>query len=372
MLFEATYRNGLMTLFFEIPCLLPLARLLHRMDTLLKVAVVGATGYSGEELVRILAGHPHTQLVALTSRQLAGERMGNVFPRFEGLRYSDLRFINSEVDAIVAAGTEVAFLALPHGLAHEFAGPLLRAGLRVIDLSADFRIKDLAVYEDFYGAPLQEPALAQTSVYGLVEVYREALKEAKLVACAGCYPTSILLPLIPLLKQNLLEPDSIHVSSMSGVSGAGRTAKVDYLYAECNENVRAYGVPKHRHLAEIEQELSSAAGESVCISLTPVTRGIHSTIYAKPRAGVAPERIGAVLHEAYARGGFVRLLEGSALPETRHVTNTNFVDIAWRHDPRTGRVVLLSVEDNLVKGAAGQAVQCLNVMCGWAESSGLL
>lgn len=376
MSLHATHGNGAMALFFEIPCPRPPARLLNSMDTLVKVAVVGASGYSGEELVRILVGHPRTQLVALTSRQLAGERMGSVFPRFEGMRYSDLEFINSDVDAIVAAGAEVAFLALPHGLAHEFAGPLLRAGLRVIDLSADFRIKDLAVYEDFYGAPLREPALAQTSVYGLVEVYREALREAKLVACAGCYPTSILLPLIPLLKENLLEPDSIHVSSMSGVSGAGRTAKVDYLYAECNENIRAYGVPKHRHLAEIEQELSAAAGESVCISFTPhlapVTRGIHSTIYAKPRAGVAPERIGAVLHAAYARGGFVRLLQGNALPETRHVTNTNFVDIAWRHDPRTGRVLLLSVEDNLVKGAAGQAVQCLNVMCGWAESSGLL
>jgi len=346
------------------------------MDNQLKVAVVGASGYSGEELVRILVGHPMAKLVALTSRQLVGKRMGHVFPKFEGMRYADLEFINSDVDAIVATGAEVAFLALPHGLAHEFAGPLLRAGLRVVDLSADFRIKDLAVYEDFYGAPLQEPELAAVSVYGLAEVYREALREAKLVACAGCYPTSILLPLIPLLKNNLLQPDSIHVASMSGVSGAGRTAKVDYLYAECNENIRAYGIPKHRHLAEIEQELSTAAGEPVCISFTPhlapVTRGIHTTTYARPRLGVAPQQIGEALETAYAGRPFVRLLSGNALPETRHVTHTNFIDIAWRHDPRTGRLVLLSVEDNLVKGAAGQAVQCLNVMCGWEETCGLL
>ncbi len=345
-------------------------------EHLAKVAIVGASGYSGEELVRILISHPKAQLVALTSRQLAGQTMGSVFPRFAGMRYSDLVFVNSDVDAIVSSGAEVAFLALPHGLAHEFAGPLLRAGLRVIDLSADFRIKNLAVYEDYYGVPMHEPELAQTSVYGLVEVYRDALKGAHLVACAGCYPTSILLPLIPLLKEGLLEPDSIHVSSMSGVSGAGRTAKVDYLYAECNENIRAYGIPKHRHLAEIEQELSLAAGTPVCISftphLTPVTRGIHSTTYAKPRPGVRPEQIGLALEAAYKHARFVRLLQGAALPETKNVTHTNFIDIAWRHDPRTGRIVLVSVEDNLVKGAAGQAVQCLNVMSGWDEESGLL
>jgi N-acetyl-gamma-glutamyl-phosphate reductase len=315
-------------------------------------------------------------LVALTSRQLAGQSMGSVFPRFAGRRYSKLEFINSDVPGIVASGAEVVFLALPHGLAHEFAGPLLRAGLRVIDLSADFRIKDVRVYEEFYGEAHHEPALAARSVYGLAEVYREALRGADLVACAGCYPTSILLPLLPLLRAGLLELDSIHVSSMSGVSGAGRTAKVDYLYAECNESVRAYGVPKHRHLAEIEQELSIAAGAPVLISFTPhlipVTRGIHTTIYAKPRPGVMPAQVGEALEGAYAGSRFVRLLQGAALPDTKNVTHTNFIDIAWRHDPRTGRLLLLSAEDNLVKGAAGQAVQCLNLMCGWDENCGEL
>jgi N-acetyl-gamma-glutamyl-phosphate reductase len=346
------------------------------MQTSVKVAVVGASGYSGEELVRLLIGHPHAELVALTSRQLAGQPMGSVFPRFAGMRYSELPFINSDVESIVASGAQCVFLALPHGLAHEFAGPLLRKGLKVLDLSADFRIKDIAVYEDFYGEAHHEPALAARSVYGLAEVYREELKGADLVACAGCYPTSILLPLIPLLRESLLEPDSIHVSSMSGVSGAGRNAKVDYLYAECNESLRAYGVPKHRHLAEIEQELTNAAGERVLISFTPhlvpVTRGIHTTIYAKPRPGVEPSQIGEALARAYAGAPFVRLLKGAALPDTKCVTHSNFVDIAWRHDPRTGRVVLLSAEDNLVKGAAGQAVQCLNILCGWNETAGLL
>lgn len=346
------------------------------MQTSVKVAVVGASGYSGEELVRLLIAHPKAELVALTSRQLAGQPMGAVFPRFAGMRYADLPFINSDVESIVASGAEVVFLALPHGLAHEFAGPLLRAGLKVLDLSADFRIKDVAVYQDFYGEPHHEPALAQESVYGLAEIYREELKGARLVACAGCYPTSILLPLIPLLREGLLEADSIHVCSLSGVSGAGRNAKVDYLYAECNESIRAYGVPKHRHLAEIEQELTNAAGTPVVISFTPhlapVTRGIHTTIYAKPKPGVEHEQIGSSLARAYEGGRFVRLLKGAALPDTKHVTNSNFIDIAWRHDPRSGRLVLLSAEDNLVKGAAGQAVQCLNILCGWDEATGLL
>lgn len=341
-----------------------------------KVAVVGASGYSGEELVRLLVSHPRVELVAVTSRQLAGQTLGSVFPRLDRLPYAGLPFIASDVSEIVKSGANVAFLALPHGLAHEFAAPLLRAGLLVIDLSADFRIKDTEVYADFYGTAHPEPALARESIYGLVEVYREQLPGAKLVACPGCYPTSILLPLIPLLRAGLLELDSIQVCSMSGVSGAGRNAKVEYLYAECNESVRAYGVPKHRHLAEIEQELSLAAGESVRISFTPhlipVTRGIHTTIYAQPRMGVDAEKVRATLEAFFRTSPFVRLLAGPALPETRFVTGTNFIDIAFRWDARTGRLSLFSAEDNLIKGASGQAVQCLNVIQRWGEETGLM
>ena len=341
-----------------------------------KVAVVGASGYSGEELLRLLIRHPGVELVALTSRQLAGQMVAQVFPKFAGMRYADLTFIESHVEKLVATGVRVVFLALPHGVATEFARPLVAAGLRVIDLSADFRIKDTAVYQEFYGEPHQAPELAAQSVYGLPERYREQIRTAQLVASPGCYPTSILLPLIPLLQGRLIKPQSIVASSMSGVSGAGRNVKTDYLYVECNESLRAYGLPKHRHLAEIEQELSLAAGESVRIDfaphLVPVNRGIHSTIFCAPAEGVEPSQMTNAFHESYGAEPFIRLLGETAFPDTKNVTFTNFVDIAWRHDARTGRFVLLSAEDNLTKGAAGQAVQSLNLMCGLPETMGLI
>jgi N-acetyl-gamma-glutamyl-phosphate reductase len=341
------------------------------------VAIVGASGYSGEELVRLLSRHPGVDLVALTSRQLAGQKVETVFPKFAGLRYSNLAFIESDVDKILATGARYVFLALPHGVAAEFARPLVAAGVRVIDLSADFRIKDPAVYQEFYGEAQPAPELATISVYGLPEIYREQIRTAKLVASPGCYPTSIILPLYPLLKSRLLERESLIINSMSGVSGAGRNAKVEYLYVECNENVRAaYGVPKHRHLGEIEQELSNAYGDTVTVSfaphLIPVNRGISTTIHARPAAGVGIGEIANVLRTAYDKEPFIRLLGEKGVVETKNVTFTNFVDIGWRNDPRTGRVILLGAEDNLVKGAAGQAVQSLNVMCGWPETTALL
>ncbi|TCO94124.1 N-acetyl-gamma-glutamyl-phosphate reductase [Chthoniobacter flavus] len=340
------------------------------------VAVVGASGYSGEELVRLLSRHPGVDLVALTSRQLAGQTVETVFPKFAGLRYSQLAFIESSVDKIVATGARTVFLALPHGVAAEYAKPLVDAKLRVIDLSADFRIKDAAVYQEFYGEAAHAPELAAISVYGLPEIYREQIRNAQLVASPGCYPTSAIVPLYPLLKRRMLKPESIIINSLSGVSGAGRTAKVDYLYVECNESVRAYSVPKHRHLAEIEQELSNAYGEDVTVSfvphLIPVNRGIATTIHATPADGIGLAEISQAYKEAYANEPFVRLLGEKGTPDTKNVTFTNFIDVAWRHDPRTGRMVLLSAEDNLVKGAAGQAVQSLNVMCGWPETTALL
>jgi N-acetyl-gamma-glutamyl-phosphate reductase len=342
-----------------------------------KVLIVGASGYSGEELVRLLSQHPQAEIVALTSRQYAGQTLASVYPRFTGTRYAGLLFIESSVDAILATGVKWVFLALPHGVAAEFAVPLVEAGLRVLDLSADFRIKDPAVYEEYYGEKQHAPELATTSVYGLPELYRDKVRNAQLVACPGCYPTSILVPLVPLLRRHLIKQGSICVFSMSGVSGAGRNAKVDYLFAECNESVRAYSVPKHRHLAEIEQELSIAAGSKVMINFTPhlipTNRGIHTTIYAAPEEGIEPFHFTNAYAEDYGSAKFVRLLgDKGNLPDTKYVSGTNFVDIAWRQDPRTGRIVLLSAEDNLVKGAAGQAVQCLNIMCGWPETMGLI
>ncbi|MGB8167219.1 MAG: N-acetyl-gamma-glutamyl-phosphate reductase [Chthoniobacteraceae bacterium] len=341
-----------------------------------KIAVVGASGYSGEELLRLLIRHPGVELAAVTSRQLAGQTIAQVFPKFAGMRYADLAFIESDAVKIAATGARVVFLALPHGVAAEYARPLVAAGLRVIDLSADFRIKNLATYAEFYGDAHHAPELAAQSVYGLPEIYREQIKTAQLVASPGCYPTSMILPLHPLLKRGLIKPQSIVVCSMSGVSGAGRNAKTDYLYVECNESLRAYSVPKHRHLAEVEQELSLAAGETVTISFTPhlvpVNRGIHTTIHCAPAEGIEPWHITNAFTESYGREPFVRLLGEQGLPDTKNVVLTNFVDIAWRHDPRTGRLVLLSAEDNLTKGAAGQAVQSLNLMCGLAETTGLL
>ena len=341
-----------------------------------KVAVVGASGYSGEELVRLLIRHPFVTLVALTSRQHAGQNLAAVYPRFARQKYASLTFIDSDVTAIAASGARCVFLALPHGVATEFARPLLDSGLRVLDLSADFRLKNPAIYEEFYGEKHRAPELAERSVYGSPELYREQIRGAPLVACPGCYPTGAILPLAPLLRRRLLDPATIVITSMSGVSGAGRNAKIDYLFAECNESVRAYGVPRHRHVPEIEQELGAAYGSPVTVNFTPhlipVTRGIHTTIHASPAAGVEPDQIGNALAEAYAEEPFVRLMNDGAFVDTKHVTQTNFLDIAWRFDPRTNRVILFSAEDNLVKGAAGQAVQCLNVMCGWAETTGLL
>lgn len=341
-----------------------------------KVAVVGASGYSGEELLRLLLRHPGVELSAVTSRQLAGQTIAQVFPKFAGLRNADLAFIESDVEKIAATGARIVFLALPHGVATEYARPLVAAGLRVIDLSADFRIKNVATYQEFYGEAHRAPELAAMSVYGLPEIYRDQIRGAQLVASPGCYPTSIILPLHPLLKRGLIKTVSIVAASLSGVSGAGRNAKTDYLYVECNESVRAYSVPKHRHLAEIEQELSFAAGEAVTINFTPhlvpVNRGIHTTIYCAPADGVEPWHIGNAYSETFGSEPFVRLLRDAALPDTKNVALTNFVDLAWRHDPRTGRLVLLSAEDNLTKGAAGQAVQSLNLMCGLPETMGLL
>jgi len=342
---------------------------------LIKAAIAGATGYSGEELIRLLIRHPAVELACVTSRSHAGQRLEQVFPKFQGHKYSTLPFSESDPGEIAASGAEIAFLALPHGAAAPFARALLDAGVRVIDLSADFRIKDPAVYQEFYGQEHPAPDLLPLSVYGIPELHRAEMRTARLVASAGCYPTSLILPLHPLLKAGLIDTASIVATSLSGVSGAGRTVAAEYLYAECNENARPYGVPKHRHLAEMEQELSLAAGEPVIISFTPhlipVTRGILTTVYATPQLGITPEAITHALEAAYGEEIFIRLQGEKGSVELKNVVGSNFLDIAWRHDPRTGRVILMSAEDNLIKGASGQAVQNMNAMCGWAESTGL-
>ncbi len=347
-----------------------------------KVAVVGASGYAGEELIERLLGHPGVELVCLTSRQYAGRRLEEIYPRLAKSRrlaqVAGPGFVEPRAESVVQSGARIAFLALPHGLAADYALPLLQAGLRVIDLSADFRLRDPAVYRDFYAHDHPAPELLAEAVYGLPELpgRRAEISGARLLAVPGCYPTSILVPLAPLLKAGLIETGGIIVNSLSGVSGAGRKADVDLLFAECNENARAYSAPKHRHLSEIEQELSLCAGGepvtiSFCPHLIPLTRGIVTTIHATPSPNVDPQALDRCLHDAYGSEPFVRLLPPGKFPQVRDVVRTNFIDLAWTHDARTGSWLLFSAEDNVVKGAAGQAVQCFNLMTGWAETTAL-
>jgi len=349
-----------------------------------KVAIVGASGYSGEELVRLLLNHPHVELTAVTSRQSAGQTVAQIFPKFASHPKSKLLRFTEPNAELLSKQAEIVFLALPHGVAAEFAVPLMQAGCIVIDLSADFRLKSPEVYKEFYAHDHPAPELLAKSVYGLPEIYRAQIRQATLIASPGCYPTSILLPTIPLLQAGLIKPHGIIADSLSGVSGAGRKAELDYLFCECNESVRPYGVPKHRHLSEIEEQLSLAVGTPVVIQFTPhlipVNRGILTTLYLAPSehfsdaAGATKfgEQVAACFAKSYANEPFVRLLEGKALPDTKNVVGTNVCEIAWRLDPRTGRLIVMSAEDNLVKGASGQAVQSMNILCGYPETAGLV
>lgn len=349
-----------------------------------RVAVIGASGYSGEELVGLLLRHPHAELTAVTSRQYTGQTLAQVFPKFAGHPLSrTLRFSEPKTE-VLARQADVVFLALPHGVAAEYAVPLLEAGCVVIDLSADFRLKSAERYREFYAHDHPAPELLKKAVYGLPEIYREQIKKALLVASPGCYPTGILLPLIPLLKAGLVKPTGIIANALSGVSGAGRKVEPDYLFCECHDSARPYGVPKHRHLSEIEEQLSFAAGGPVVIQFTPhlipIHRGILTTLYLAPEKHFSTEaemkslgeEIAAVYARAYGKEPFVRLLDGPALPDTKNIVGTNVCEIAWRLDRRTGRLMVMSAEDNLLKGASGQAVQSLNLICGWPETAGLI
>jgi N-acetyl-gamma-glutamyl-phosphate reductase len=324
------------------------------------------------------------ELVAVTSRQNAGQTLAQVFPKFAGHSHSKtLRFTEPNA-GLLAKQTNVVFLALPHGVAAEYAVPLLNAGCIVIDLSADFRLRSAAVYKEFYAHDHPAPDLLDKAVYGLPEIYREEIKKSVLIASPGCYPTSILLPTMPLLQAELVKPAGIIADSLSSVSGAGRKAEVDYLFCECNESARPYGVPKHRHLSEIEEQLSFAAETKVTIQFTPhlipVNRGILTTLYLTPEKPFSTAAEMSALNDgilacytaAYGDEPFVHLLEGKALPDTKNVAGTNVIEIAWRLDSRTGRLIVMSAEDNLIKGASGQAIQSMNLVCGFPETAGLV
>ena len=337
-----------------------------------KIAVIGASGYSGEELLRITLRHPECEITTVTSRQYAGKPVSEVFPRFAE---SDLVF-SAPNAAEIAKTADVVFLSLPHGLAAEFAEPLFNADVKVIDISADFRIRDTATYEKYYKTQHPAPHLLKEAVYGLPEIYGKDIKKCSLLACAGCYPTSILIPSIPLLKAGIVNPEGIVAASMSGVTGAGRKVDLPFIYPEANESIRAYAVTGHRHLSEIEQELSLAAGREVRVNfiphLAPMNRGINSTLIFGVPTGFDPESVTSTFAETYGDKPFVRLLPAGTTADTKHVTMSNYCEIAHAFDEHTGKLIITSAIDNLTKGAAGQAVQCMNIMLGFNETAGLL
>lgn len=339
------------------------------------VAVVGASGYSGEQLCALLAAHPDVEISMITSRQNAGRSVQDVIPRLRGnLSVAGLSFSEPSIDGLIDSGAEYVFLATPHGLAAEYAAPLFHHGKRILDLSADFRLRTADLYREFYLEEHPEPKLLEDAVYGMPELYRPEIEKGQLIACPGCYPTTIILSLAPLLQEGLIDPDSIVISSVSGVSGAGRKAEVPYLFAECNESVRAYGLPKHRHLGEIEQELTVMAGKPVTVTfvphLVPITKGMHTTIFADLVPGTSEQDIEESYLRAYAEEPFIRMIP--ECPDVKNVTGTNFLDVSRRIDERTGRIVVLAAQDNLIKGASGQALQCFNLLARLPETTGLL
>jgi N-acetyl-gamma-glutamyl-phosphate reductase len=340
----------------------------------MNAAVIGASGYSGEELVRLLSRHPHVTLAAVTSRSLAGKRVADVMP---GLRHlvGGLEFTNSDPTELAARDDlDVFFLALPHGVASEYANPLFHADKTIIDLSADFRLNSTAVYEDYYGQPHPAPNLLAAAPYVIPELADNQWKSATLIACPGCYPTSVQIPLVPLLKKDIIRPSGIVINSYSGVSGAGRKVAEDFIYCERNESMKGYGMPKHRHLSEIEEQLSKAAFKDCIVQfnphLAPMSRGISTTIIAK--ANDTLENLYAAWKAAYTNKPFVSVLPSGTYPDTKYVTGTNRADISAVYDSRTKNFVITAVIDNLLKGASGQAIQILNLKFGFEETAGLL
>ncbi|HAA37298.1 MAG TPA: N-acetyl-gamma-glutamyl-phosphate reductase [Firmicutes bacterium] len=338
---------------------------------MLKVAVLGATGYAGKELVSILTRHPYVRPYYITSESFSGQRLDQVYPELRAVCELPLE----KLDLAKVADCDFIFAALPHGLSVKEVPKLLETGKKVVDFSGDFRLKDASLYPRWYGYEHSSPENLAFSVYGLPEYHREQIREAVLIANPGCYPTSVLLALKPLLAEGLIETDDIIIDAKSGVSGAGRSPGQAYHFPECTENFKAYKVAAHQHTPEIEQELSIVAGRPVTVTFTPhlvpMIRGILSTIYVRITAGVDEAAVNAAYHKHYASEPFIRLLPPAELPETKHVSGTNFCDLACRFDSRTGRLIVVAAIDNLVKGAAGQAVQNMNIMQGWPEDTGL-
>ena len=336
---------------------------------MIKVAIVGGTGYTGVELLRLLVSHPEVELRLITSRSEAGMPVADMFPNLRG--HVDLQF--SEPDEAALAGCDVVFFATPHTVAMSSVPALLQRGVRVIDLSADFRLKDTDLWAQWYNTPHTCPEYAAQAVYGLPELNRDAIRTAQLVAVAGCYPTAVQLGFYPLLKAGLIDPMQLIADAKSGTSGAGRKAALGTLLTEAAENMKAYGVAGHRHLPEIQQTLTQMAGGEIGLTfvphLTPMIRGIHATLYGRLQRQVDLQ---ALFEAHYADEPFVDVLPAGTHPETRSVRGANVCRLAVHQPQGDNTVVVLSVIDNLVKGASGQAIQCMNIMFGLTETQGLL
>jgi N-acetyl-gamma-glutamyl-phosphate reductase len=344
------------------------------MNTTFSAGLVGVTGYTGMELARLLAVHPSISLVRATSRAEAGKRLSDLYPHLAGFPLADLTVTAPDLDEL-ARDCDIVFLAVPHGTAMDMADGLRARGVKVVDLSADFRLRDPDVYATWYGLAHRHPERIEEAVYGLIEIYRDQIKAAGLVANPGCYPTSAILALGPALTAGLVDTADIVIDAKSGATGAGRKAAVPTLFCEVQDSFRAYNLPRHRHTPEIEQEVSLAAGTDLTLSfnthLLPIGRGILSTIYTKLVGSPSVAEIRAVYEEAYGREPWVRVLPPGRLPETRWVRGTMFCDLGLVPDPRTGRLIILSAIDNLCRGASGQALANANLMLGLPLGTGL-
>lgn len=340
---------------------------------MIKVGIIGATGYAGAELVRLLLGHREAEIVWYGSRSYVDERYAKIYQNM--FQLVDAKCMEDNMEEM-ASKVDVIFTATPQGLCASLLNEDILKKVKIVDLSADFRIKDVKVYEKWYGIEHKAPQFIEEAVYGLCEVNREAVKKARIVANPGCYPTCSFLSVYPLVKEGLIEPNTLIIDAKSGTSGAGRGAKVDNLFCEVNENIKAYGVAGHRHTPEIEEQLSLAAKKKVVINFTPhlvpMQRGILVTAYASLTREVSYEELKAVYDRYYQDEYFVRVLEKDVCPQTRWVEGSNFVDVNFKIDKRTNRVIMMGAMDNLVKGAAGQAVQNMNLMFGCEEAEGLL
>ena len=338
---------------------------------MLKVGIYGGSGYTGQELLRLLIRHPEAEVIVTTSRRYKGTPVSQIYPAFEGL--TDLAYTDAAPEEIIGRA-DIVFSALPHGEAMTAVPKFIRAGQKVIDLSADYRLSDLSRYERTYCKHVS-PNLLKESVYGLPEIHRTEIEKATLVANPGCYPTSVILGLAPALKTKVLDEKSIIIDSKSGTSGAGREPKTGSLFCEVNEGFKAYNILKHRHSPEMEQELSLIAGSEIRISfvphLLPVNRGILSTMYATLQKDISTPDLIDMYHEFYRDEYFVRICKEGIYPNISSVKGTNYCDISLMVDKRTNRIVIISVIDNLVKGAAGQAIQNMNIMAGLRENTGL-